>query len=807
MMAKAFAELVLAKPLAVLLAVGAAVAFFVFHLEQFEIRAASDAIVLDDDGGLPTYEEARETFGSDEVLYVALRPEDDPLSDGVLEGLRDLVADLESIDGIAATTSILDVPLFHSPHVGLFELTEETRTIADESTDRELARAELVTSPIYRDQLISRDGDVLAIEVELTRPPEIERRQAFLDELRSRKSSRSLSPAEARELDGIEAELADAEARLANRRREIVGEIRSTLSEHADLGEIHLAGMPMIVVDIVAYLERDLVLFGAGVVLLAAAVLTVLFRRPRWILVPTVACLAVALVMVGLLGLLRWPATLVSSNFVSVLFILTMAMAVHVVVRHLEVSAGDAQASARELMARTVRYVAKPCLYTALTTIVGFASLYASRIRPVMDFAIMMVVGIALSYLFVFTLLPAAGVVGRSSGPSGRSEWRPMDLRLEALARAAGRRRLAIAVATVLVVSAAAAGIRRLDVDNRFIDYFDETTPIHRGMVFLDTELGGTAPLEILLERGEADAWLDKESLRRLEELHAWLARQPEIGKVRSLADLVAVLEGILATGDNPLLAGVEVDRGFLTMVRERLPEDLSRAVLRPYVDADFRLARVVARVRETRSDLDHQALIDRVEERLEKSEGLGTARTTGLFVLYNNVLQSLFRSQVRTVLAVFLAVFGMLWMLFRSAKLAVVGLLPNLLPVLVVLGTLGWVGIPLDMMTIMVAAVTLGIAADDTIHYLHRFRTEIDAGAGYDEAIATCHRTVGRAVLFTSVIVVAGFAVLAFSNFRPTVYFGLLTGLAMIVALAGALVLLPALLLAWRPVEQVEDG
>ncbi|MEM9408870.1 MAG: MMPL family transporter [Acidobacteriota bacterium] len=776
--------------------------FLAWFAQDFRIDASSNSIVLENDDDLRFYDATRESFGADDSVFVAVTPEGDLFDPETLSGLASLDRELTSIEGVRSVTSVLDVPLFESPNRGLASLADGFLTLTDDRTERDLARTELLESPLFSDALLSQDGKTTALQVvfeERSGAAELETERYRLWDLRE---EGTLSRDDRRRLEEVDAELRAMDAEWSRKRQEQIATLRTVIGEHASLGEIRVGGVPMIMVDIVDYIESDMLTFGIAVPAIALLVLLALFRSVKWTMLPTVVCVATVTAVLGVLGLFDRPATIVTSNFVSLLLVLTMAMLIHIIVRFRELQSQTPSASNFDLMAQSASEMARPCLYTALTTVVGFGSLYVSQIRPVMDFALIMALGIAVAYALSFLLLPALNMLA-GRGPSPAPHLGVID-RPSVFTRfgvwSAGHPGV-VSVSTVALLAVFALGASRLNVENRFIDYFKTDTEIHQGMVFLDDRLGGTTPLEIVLESPEEGFWIERANIDRLAALYDWLDDQPEVGKVQSIASLVDVLESAIASDPSPLVRGLQVGAPLLRMLLGRVPEELSREALRPYVSEDLATARILARVRESDTGLSRKELLGRIEARLTETPIEGVeARATGMFVLYNNMLQSLFSSQIQTIGAVFGVVWLMFLILFRSAQVATVAIVPNVLPVIVVLGALGWLGIPLDMMTIMTAAVTLGIAVDDTIHFLHRFRREVAGGHDYDVALVRSLNSIGRAMVFTSITIVVGFSTLTLSRFMPTIYFGIFTALAMIVALTAAIALLPVLLLWLRP-------
>ena len=594
------------------------------------------------------------------------------------------------------------------------------------------------------------------------------------------------------------------------KRDELLKSVRSTLADYKNNGEIFLGGTAMIASDMISFIESDLLYFGMGVLIMFVLTLGAVFKKVRWVILPLGCSALVALFVVGFFGWMDWRVTVVSSNFISLLLIITISLSIHLIVRYQELAANDQTSNQSVLISETVKQMLKPCFYTALTTMIAFASLAVSDIKPVIDFGQMMVAGIFFAFLFTFTVIPSVmGFLKRSS--SERDMSKGLTLYFSNFTQA---NRKTIFICAGLLILFAGSGISKLTVENRFIDYFKESTEIYKGMELLDTQLGGTAPLDIILEAPkdflsdedsfdddfgfeEAEMngyWWNTIALEKLEEVHDYLDSLPEIGKVLSVASGIKVAEEL---NDGEALS--ELD---LALVKNMLPEDIKDTLLNSYISKDENQVRISARVLESTGGLNRNELLKDISDTLENEFGFkeDEYRLTGLAVLYNNMLQSLFSSQISTLGIVFGVISLMFLILFRSFALTAIGMVPNLLAAGVVLGSMGWMRIPLDIMTITVAAISVGMAVDNTIHYIHRFKIEFKKTGNYQKAMLNSHTTIGRAMFYTSLTIVLGFMVFVTSNFNPSVYFGFFVSLAMIMALLGALTLLPQLLLTFKP-------
>jgi predicted RND superfamily exporter protein len=497
---------------------------------------------------------------------------------------------------------------------------------------------------------------------------------------------------------------------------------------------------------------------------------------------------------------------------------------IHLIIRYRELNAADPSAGQYTLVRETIRKMTIPCFYTAITTMVAFASLLFSGIRPVIDFGWMMAIGIAASFLLAFILFPATLMFLQPVPPTITASHRLTAAITHFFAVLIERHGKTVVAVFVLVVLFSIAGITRLTVENRFIDYYKPSTEIYRGMELIDRKLGGTTPLDIILdapadflepgEPPEDDPFMDEFELEtaasagitgtsywfnsyRLEDvtaIHDYLDSLPETGKVLSIVTAMRMLKS-LADGNT-------IDDFFLAILYRRLPDDIRKALFTPYLATDGNQIRFSVRVFESDRSLRRAELLQNIHDYLTKDLGLDEAQVhlTGMLVLYNNMLQSLFQSQIMTIGVVFIAIMLMFVILFRSLKMAMIAIVPNVVAALQVLGLMGWLKIPLDLMTITIAAIVIGIAVDDTIHYIHRFTEEFGSDHDYWATVQRCHGSIGHAMYYTTMTITLGFAILALSSFIPTIYFGLLTGFSMLVALLADLALLPLLLAGFKP-------
>jgi len=608
-------------------------------------------------------------------------------------------------------------------------------------------------------------------------------------------------------------------------RRGDVKRIREIIDRYRSDARLFLGGVPMIVDDILSYIRNDLKMFGLGMLLFLVCALGLIFRRRRWVVLPMLCCFFSAMTMMGLLGFCAWDVTVVSSNFVSLQLIFTMSLAIHIVVRYRELLRRRPSDTNRALVRDAVRSTFVPCLYASLTTVAGFISLIICDILPVVNFGYMMTMGLAVSLIVTFTLLPAGLMLLRKTPPEeSRDFGEPLTSFFARLTEHRGPLILGVSACIAVVTF---VGITRLEVENSFIDYFKKSTDIYQGMKFIDQELGGTTPLDVMIDFPEKEAeplaekaraassdsdfddfgefeeesaedskkyWFTTTKLKRINSVHRYLDGLAATGKVLSLSTLWKTTQD--------LNEGKEFDDFTLALLFGQMPEKFQSVLIRPYVSVENGQARVTTRIKDSMKGLRRDALIKKIRHDIETELKIppDQFRVTGLMVLYNNMLQSLFRSQIETIGFTVLALMIMFLLLFRSFKIACIAIFPNLMSSLVVLGVMGLAGIPLDVMTITIVAISIGIAVDDTIHYLHRFKREIKKDGDYVKSMYRCHESIGNAMYYTSLTITIGFSILSLSNFIPTILFGLLTALAMVMALASALSLLPRLIIMFKP-------
>lgn len=813
-----------------------------FGMTNFKLDASADSLTLENDTSIDYLREVSKRYQSGDFLVLTYAPKADMFSDESINTLKQLRDELASVDGVASVYSMIDVPLLYSPMRPLAEQQESTRTLLTPGVDRAMVKEEFLHSPIYRDMMLSPDGTTSALLLNLKVNNQYIEMARHRDALRMKRNKEGLTPAEIIELDKVSAEFLSYRTAAAAQDAARVEIVRGIVAKYQDRAQIFLGGVSMITTDMIAYIKSDLVVFGGALLAFIIFMLAVLFRQWRFVVLPLTACLMSVTLMLGWLSWIDWRLTVISSNFVALLLIMVFAFTIYVVVRYRELHAIDPDMEQADLVMQTMRDMAIPCLYSALTTIVAFMSLVMSGIRPVIDFGWMMTIGLVVGFILVFVVLPAGLMILPKGEPKDRGDnSAALTVRFSKLAEFHGAKILLIALATVLL---SVWGISKLEVENRFVDYFKSDSEIHQGLSVIDRQLGGTVTLDIILdadknsievveeeaadeedpfaedvvtddelsieedpfaEEGDAFAdetatvktapsyWFSVAGLDQVKQLHNYLESLPEVGKVQSLATVYQLAHDI----NKGKLNDFE-----LNVLRNMLSDDIKNFLIKPYLVDDVQQTRITLRVIETTPDLKRAELVERIRHYAETEAGFKPEQVnfTGMLVLYNNMLQSLFASQISTIGVVFVSIMLMMMVLFRSFKIALIAILPNILAAGTVLGAMGLVGIPLDMMTTTIAAIVVGVGVDQAIQYFYRFRIEFAHDQNYVEAMHRSHASIGRAMYYTSVTIIVGFSILMLSQFIPSIYFGLLTAFAMFMAIIGSLTLLPKLILLLKP-------
>jgi hypothetical protein len=806
-----YSALVFDRPWFVIAFLCAITGGFAWYAQDFKLDVSADSLLMEGDPDLEFSRVINQRYGVRDSVTIAFRPRQiDLLSEQSLSIMASIRDELLALERIESVDSLLNVPVFgNTPLTGI---NEDYLTVLDEGQDPEAVRQELITNPVFSNAIISPDGTTGAMLASFyldTRYIELINRRT---ELRNKSNAEALSAQESQELQAVSTQFDAYSAQTAQLRHQDIASIRAILEPFKDDIELYLGGAPLIADDMVTFVQNDLATFSLVVLAFITVALGLIFRQKRWVVLPLICCAFAGVIVLGILGLMDWRVTVVSSNFMSLLLIITISLTVHLMVRYRELRASRRFSDQRRVLRHSVLVMFKPCLYTALTTMVAFGSLVVSGITPIISFGWIMVMGVATALIVVFLLFPALMSLLPAEKPVVASKMSRFSVTtmLAKLTDVAGAKLLWI-FALVFVISA--IGISRLQVENSFIAYFDDDTEIYQGMKLFDDKLGGTLSFDVLVnlpadpsfddfddgfddgfEEDPSDAyWFTADKMNQLKQMHEYLDNHPRTGKVLSFGAVVQLAEQL--NGNGP------VDSLLWALLYTMLPETLRSTVLTPFISVEHNQARFNVRVIESDPELNRNQLINDIRAEMQSNFNLAPEQVqiTGLLVMYNNVLQSLYDSQIMTLGVVLGVIMIMFLLLFRSMRVAIICIIPNIIAAALVLGIMGWMGIPLDIMTITIAAISVGIGVDNTIHYMHRFRREFHRLGNYKQTMYFCHGSIARAMYFTSLTIVAGFSILVLSNFIPTIVFGLLTSIAMVVALLGALTLLPQLLISFQ--------
>ncbi len=789
-----YQNFVLKKPHFILLILIIALCGFGYQSKDFRLDASSETLLIDGDPDLRYLQELNERYGSKEFLILTYTPNEGMITDTSINNLLSLKYKIQSLDWVHSVVTLLDIPLLDNSEAPLQERLENFKTLKDEDVNKDRGFKEIIGSPVFRNFVISEDGKTSGIIVYL-------------------KENKPLDDIENKSKEEIEIH----KDKIKKQNHKNIIEIRDVIKSYENIGKIHLGGIPMIADDMMTFIKSDIVVFGLGVLLFIIITLWYIFRKLIWILVPISSCFFSVIIMTGLLGLLGWKVTVISSNFIALMLILTMAMNIHMSTRFLQLKENFPNKNILDLLILTTKKMFWPILYTVITTIIAFLSLIFSEIKPIIDFGWMMTMGLMISFIITFTLLPTLiNFVPKENVSLVKYEISKITSFFSKLSREYQK---SIFILTGIVILFSIIGISRLEVENSFINYFSKKTEIYKGMKLIDEKLGGTTPLEVILkfpknkaetnddefedwenennEEDEKKYWFTKDKIDKIASVHNYLDSLPEIGKVLSFSSIIDV--ATLLNNNKPL--------GTLEMgvLYSKIPQSIRTEIVDPYISIENNEARINLRIIDSKKDLRRNDLLKKINYDLQNKLGLEKKefKLAGVLILFNNLLQSLFKSQILTLGFVMIGIFVMFLILFKNIKLSLIGVVPNFIAAFFILGIIGLLGIPLDMMTITIAAITIGIAVDNSIHYIYRFKEEYKNLNNYNETVKICHSTVGRAILNTSITIVFGFSILILSNFIPTIYFGIFTGIAMLLAMISVLTLLPSLILLIKPFEK----
>ena len=793
MIAQLYQKLILKNSKTVFILLIIAIISFGYYSKDFRLDASSETLLIEGDPDLAYLNEVTDRYGSKEFLVLTYTPKESMISDVSINNLLSLKYKIQNLNWVHSVITLLDIPLLNSSDEPLNERLQNFKTLKNENIDRNRGFKEILNSPVFRNFVISEDGKTSGIIVNI----------------KEKEKLKNIKTIPKKEIEKFKDQ-------IKKQNHKNILEIREIIKTFEPVAKIYLGGIPMIADDMMTFIKSDIIVFGLGVLIFIITTLWFVFRKIIWIVVPISSCLFSVIIMMGLLGILGWKVTVISSNFIALMLILTMAMNIHMSTRFLQIKKQYPKKSSFKILSLTTSKMFWPILYTVLTTIFAFLSLIFSEIKPIIDFGWMMTFGLVTSFIITFTLLPTLLNFTPTKNISVKKEEGSKITNFFSVISINNKKIIFLLTGLVIILSI--IGITRLEVENSFINYFSKKTEIYKGMKLIDEKLGGTTPLEVILkfpdtqeenvtneddefeDWGEEDEsndekyWFTKDKINKITSVHNYLDSLPQIGKVLSFSSIIDVATQL---NNNKPLGTLEMG-----VLYSKIPDNIKTEIIDPYISINDNEARINLRIIDSQENLRRNDLLKKINYDLKNKIGLEESefKLAGVLILFNNLLQSLFKSQILTLGLVMIGIFSMFIILFRNIKLSLIGVVPNFIAAFFILGIIGLLEIPLDMMTITIAAITIGIAVDNSIHYIYRFKEEFSRIKNYNQTLKICHSTVGVAILNTSITIIFGFSILVLSKFIPTIYFGMFTGLAMLLAMISVLTLLPCLILITKP-------
>ncbi len=826
MIKKIYDTFILKYPLLVTLILTIFISTLAYYSTKVEVDASAETLLLEDDKDLKFFREVNKTYDNSSFFVVTFSPSGDLLSNENLETIKNMTNDFLKVQSIEKVNSILNVPLLQSPIRPISDLVSGVDSLETKELDKNLVKNEFLTSPLYSNALVSADFRTTALILNIKNDPKyfelLEKRNA----LGAKQKDKTISKDEEAELKKIIVEFKNYRDFIRQNDTKEIEQIREIIKKYEPNGKIFLGGVNMIASDVIGFVKNDLVIYGFSLVLIFIFILWSIFRKIRWVIIPLFICFISIISTGGILGLFGWEVTVISSNFIALQLIITMSIVLHLIERYRELNIKYKNASQYKLVINTVLSKLEPSFFAIITTVVGFGSLILSNIEPVINLGLMMSVGISTSLFLAFITFPIIlMLIGKKEEYIKEANKSSFTEKCSFIVENYSKTIILLAILTFVF---SLSGASKLFVENSFINYFKSSTEIYKGMKEIDENLGGTSPLDIVVKFKSDDKkaeikiqnqdeyddfenefkqkdddkqyWFSQDKMDTIIAIHDYLETIPEIGKVQSLATLLKVGEII---NKNERLDGIT-----LALMYNQLPPEYKNLILSPYINIEKNEARITMRIIDSNPNLRRNELLTKINTDLREiiKNKETTYQLSNLMVLYNNMLQSLFNSQIAT-LGISVAILSiMFFLLFKSIKIVLIALIANVVPVSLLFGIMGWLAIPLDIMTITIAAIAMGIAVDDTIHFIHRFEEEFKVDHDYINSLRRAHNGIGHAMYYTTLVIVIGFSILMLSNLVPTIYFGLLTVAIMIAVLAADLLLLPKLLLMFKPYEKLKE-
>ena len=799
-------------------------AFLCAFVPKLAIDASTQTLLLENDKDLELWRDITKRYKIPNTLVIAYTPNSDLLSESSISTLVALSKDLAQIKGVKSVFSMLDAPLLLSSGLKFSDLLGTIPTLKDSNASKEAIKAEFLSSPFYKNSLVSSDFKTTALLLTLEPNPgynefiaSITALENTLKNAQNNATAKTLLKEQRAAFKAYRDELRIAEHEQITQIRQVIAKYnqnsQSRIPHQASSSQLFLGGINMIADDMIAFVRSDLATYGLATLLLCSLCLFVYYLQLRYVFLAIFICLVCVGVASGLFGLLGFEITVISSNYIALQLIITLSVVIHLINSYREFFRKKSSFSQKAIVYLALKERMSPCFFAIFTTIIGFISLVFSDIRPIISLGVMMSASITLSLIFSFWLFGSImSLLSKKSVNTAFERYFSLTTLCAKIALNLRARKVVFAI-SALGLCAGLWGISKLSVENSFIGYFKENTDIYKGMELIDNKLGGTVPLDIIIsfkkdkkeprnsslddefadEFASSDAaqyWFNERRMSVLKSVNEYLKNKEFIGSVSSLADLLEV--------GKELNEGRELDALALALIYSSLSGEGRELILTPFVSVENDELHFSVRTLDSDPRLKRAEFLRTLQSELNELVGKDAeVKISGAMKLYTNMLDSLFSSQINSLGFVLLAFFATFWLIFASLRLAIIAICINILPLICVLGAMGLAGLSLDIMSITIGSISLGIGVDSAIHYIYRYKRELAHFKDSKKAIIASHASIGYALYYTSFAVFIGFGVMISSNFWPTIYFGALTDLVMFFMLASSLILLPSLLLS----------
>ena len=799
-------------------------AFLCAFVPKLAIDASTQTLLLENDKDLELWRDITKRYEIPNTLVIAYTPNSDLLSESSISTLAALSKDLAQIKGVKSVFSMLDAPLLLSSGLKFSDLLGTIPTLKDSNASKEAIKAEFLSSPFYKNSLVSSDFKTTALLLTLepnSRYNEfiasITALENTLKNAENNATAKTLLKEQKAAFKAYRDELRVAEHEQIAQIRQVIAKYnqnsQSRIPHQASSSQLFLGGINMIADDMIAFVRSDLATYGLATLLLCSLCLFVYYLQLRYVFLAIFICLVCVGVASGLFGLLGFEITVISSNYIALQLIITLSVVIHLINSYREFFRKKSSFSQKAIVYLALKERMSPCFFAIFTTIIGFISLVFSDIRPIISLGVMMSASITLSLIFSFWLFGSImSLLSKKSVNTAFERYFSLTTLCAKIALNLRARKVVFAI-SALGLCVGLWGISKLSVENSFIGYFKENTDIYKGMELIDNKLGGTVPLDIIIsfkkdkkeprnsslddefadEFASSDAaqyWFNERRMSVLKSVNEYLKNKEFIGSVSSLADLLEV--------GKELNEGRELDALALALIYSSLSGERRELILTPFVSIENDELHFSVRTLDSDPRLKRAEFLRTLQNELNELVGENAqVKISGAMKLYTNMLDSLFSSQINSLGFVLLAFFATFWLIFASLRLAIIAICINILPLICVLGAMGLAGLSLDIMSITIGSISLGIGVDSAIHYIYRYKRELAHFKDSKKAIIASHASIGYALYYTSFAVFIGFGVMISSNFWPTIYFGALTDLVMFFMLASSLILLPSLLLS----------